>query len=194
MRYAAGMATRTREELLTVEEFLTIEFPPDMKAELDNGRIRMMAGASRAHDRVQVNLLSYLRPLLRGSGCRPSGSDMGIRAHDMSLRLPDVSVICGRDGAADDRTRAIDTPEVVIEVLSPSTARHDREVKVPEYKAMASVETIVLVNPETEHMTVWQRTGRDPEGWSEVNHTRPADLALPSRGLTIPHAEIFARD
>lgn len=188
------MASRARSELLTVEEFLGITFPPDMKAELDNGRIRMMAGASRAHDRVQINIIAFLRSILRGSGCRPSGSDMGIRTHDMSMRLPDVSIICGRDGAEDDRTRTVDTPEVVIEVLSPSTADHDRMVKVPEYKALASVETIALIDPETERMMVWQRTGRDPDGWNEVIHTRSTDLALPSRGIVVPHAEIFARD
>lgn len=188
------MATQARAELLTVEDFLGITFPPDMKAELDNGRIRMMAGTSRAHDRVQINLVAFLRPMLRGSGCRPSGSDMGIRTHDRSLRLPDVSVVCGRDGVEDDRTLTIDTPEVVIEVLSPSTADHDRAVKVPEYKALLSVETIALIDPETERMTVWQRTGRDPDGWNEVAYTRPTDLALPSRGIVIPHAEIFARD
>lgn len=188
------MATHARAELLTVEDFLTITFPPDMKAELDNGRIRMMAGASRAHDRVQINLIVALANRLRGSGCRPSGSDMGIRTHDMSMRLPDVTIICGRDGVEDDRTITIDTPEVVIEVLSPSTAGYDRLVKVPEYKALESVETIVLVDPEAELLAVWQRLSRDPDGWSEVHHTRPADLVLPSRGITIPHAEIFARD
>ena len=188
------MASRTREELLTVEEFLTIDFGPDMKAELDNGRIRMMAGASRAHDRVQTNLIAFLRPILRGSGCRPSGSDMGIRTHGSSMRLPDLSIICGRDNVKDDRALTIDNPEVVIEVLSPSTADHDRLVKLPEYKALLSVETIALIDPETEQMTVWQRIGRDPDGWSELHYTRPADLVLASRGITIPHAEIFARD
>jgi Uma2 family endonuclease len=193
MRYRSGMATQARSELLTVEDFLTITFAPDMKAELDNGRIRMMAGASRAHDRVQVNLIVALANRLRGSGCRPSASDMGIRTHDMSMRLPDVTVICGRDGVEDDRTRTIDTPEVVIEILSPSTAEHDRQVKVPEYKALPSVETIALIDPETMHMTLWHRVSRDPDGWTELHYVRPTDLELPSRGLTIPHSEIFAR-
>ena len=188
------MATSIQPRLLTVDEFLQIEFGPDMKAELDNGAVRMMAGGTRAHDRVQMNLIVELGVRLRGSGCRPSGSDMGIRSHDMSLRYPDVSITCGRDGEEDDRIRDLDNPTAVIEVLSPSTSAHDQQVKLPEYKLMASVETIVFIDPDREHMTVWQRTGRDPDSWSEVVHTRPADLELPGLGIVVPAADIFRRD
>ena len=187
------MASHVQPRLLTVEEFLQIDFGPDMKAELDNGVVRMMAGGTRAHDRVQINLITELGVSLRGTECRPSGSDMGIRVHDRSLRYPDVSVICGRDGEEDDRVRTIEDPRVIIEVLSPSTEEHDRKVKLDEYKATASVETIAYIDPEREHMSIWQRTGRDPDSWSEVVHTRPADLALPSLNLVVPHAEIFRR-
>ena len=119
---------------------------------------------------------------------------MGTRAHARSFRLPDVSVFCGRNGPEDDRERALTDPVVVIEVLSPSTAQHDRDVKVPEYRALPSVETIALIDPDTEAMTVWQRTGRDPVSWSEAHHTRPTDLALPTLGIALPHADIHARD
>ncbi len=187
------MATDMQPRLLTVEEFLQIDFGPDLKAELDNGTVRMMAGGTRAHDRISINLITELSLRLRGSDCRPSGSDMGIRTHGSSLRYPDVSVICGHDGEADDRVRDLDDPTVIIEVLSPSTAAHDRQVKLPEYKATDSVETIVFIDPDCKHMTVWQRTGRDPEGWSEIVHTTPADLRLPSLGVVVPGAEIFRR-
>lgn len=178
--------------LLTVDEFLQINFG-ELKAELDNGVVRMMAGGTRAHDRVAMNLIVELGVQLRGSPCRPSGSDMGIKPHDMSLRYPDVSVVCGRDEPADDDVRDIDNPSVVVEVLSPSTADEDRKVKLPEYKRIESIETIAYIDPDTEHMTVWQRTGRDPDSWSEVVHTRHADLHLPSLGLVVPAAQIFRR-
>lgn len=179
--------------LLTVEEFLQIDFGPDLKAELDNGVVRMMAGGTRAHDRVAMNLIIELGLQLRGSSCRPSGSDMGIRAHDMSLRYPDVSVTCGRDGEEDDDVRDVENPSVVVEVLSPSTAEQDHRIKLPEYKRIESIETIAYIDPDREHMTVWQRTGRDPDSWSEVVHTRHADLELPGLDLVVPAVEIFRR-
>ena len=188
------MATDPYQRLLTADEFLRIDWGSDVKAELDRGVVRMMAGGSRAHDRVQTNVVAFLRPALRGSGCRPSGSDMGVRTNAGSVRYPAVRVPCGPAGPADDASRAVDDPCVLVEILSPSTAALDRGVKLDEYRALASVDTILLVDPEAERVRVVQRTGRDPDGWSDVDHIRPHDVPLPALGVTIPHAEMFARD
>lgn len=185
------MATDPHQRLLTVAEFLQIDFGPDMKAELDEGVIRMMAGGTRAHARVQMNLYRYLGNALRGSGCRPFGSDMGVAARDRSMRYPDVTVDCGAPGDGPE-DRVLRDPRVVIEVLSPSTRGVDEGVKQAEYRAMPSIDTIVFVDPDAERCRVVQRTG--PEAWSDVTYTAPAAIALPSLGLTIPHDEIFARD
>ena len=185
------MATQVRYPLLTAEEFLEIDFG-EHKAELDNGVIRMMAGGTARHARVQINLIVALRQRLRGSGCTPYGSDMAIRTKDSSVRYPDVTVFCGRDGAADDEAKAFDDPRVIFEVLSAGTARTDLSVKVPEYKALPSVDTIVLIDIATERLHVFQRTSAN--GWREEGYQEPVDLPLPSLDLTIPHDEIFARD
>ena len=60
--------------LLTVDEFLELDLK-DRKAELDNGAIRMMAGALVGHNRIQGNIIGALYVALRGSGRRPFGSD-----------------------------------------------------------------------------------------------------------------------
>jgi hypothetical protein len=74
--------------LIDAEEFLDIDFDSDRKAELDGGVIRMMAGGTRAHARVQANLMRVLGNLLRGSGCRPYGSDMAIKTDAYSVQFP----------------------------------------------------------------------------------------------------------
>ncbi|AJP71340.1 Uma2 family endonuclease [Sphingomonas hengshuiensis] len=185
------MATRTEYPLLTAEEFLQIDFG-DRKAELDNGVIRMMAGGTARHAQVQTNILVALAPRLRGTGCAPYNSDMGARTRDHSVRYPDVSVYCGRGDASNDDALTFDDPRVIFEVLSAGTARTDLRVKLDEYKEMPSVDTIVFVDIASERLRVVQRTG--PKGWNEVVHDMPFDVPLPSLGLTIPHAEIFARD
>lgn len=186
------MATQRQQRLLTADEFLRIDFGSGLKAELDNGVIRMMAGGSARHDRIQINLIIALGARLRGSGCRPRGPDMAVRTHDGSIRYPDVSIYCGSP-PDEDRT-SLDDPKVLIEILSASTQAEDRGVKLQEYKALASVDTIVLADPERERLHVFQRAGHRPEAWSEVVHVEPADLDLPTLGITIPHADIFARD
>jgi Uma2 family endonuclease len=185
------MATRVEYRLLTAAEFLDIDFG-ERKAELDNGIIRMMAGARARHNRVAGNILIALGTRLRGTGCTPYNADMGTLTHDSSVRYPDVSVFCGRDGPADDQATVFSDPRVLFEVLSNGTARTDLLTKLDEYKRLPSVDTIVFVDTGPERVRIVQRTG--PTGWSDVTHTEPVTVPLPALNLTIPHAEIFARD
>ena len=185
----ASLLALSDPRFLTAEEFYQIDFGPDLKAELDNGVIRMMAGGSRDHSRVQSNILAYLHPKLRGSGCRPYGSDMSVRAHDLSVRYPDVTVDCGSPSDTGRDTR-LSAPRVIFEVLSPSTREIDLRVKREEYRLLPTIDTIVFVDPDAETSSVHQRTDA---GWAETLFTHD-DVDLVSLGLTIPHAEIFARD
>lgn len=184
------MATEPEYPLLTAREFLEIDFG-ELKAELDNGVIRMMAGGTARHARVQLNIQLALASRLRGTGCTPYGSDMATRTHDISIRYPDVTVFCGHDKNGDDDAKAFDDPRVIFEVLSAGTARTDLRVKLSEYRALASVETIVFVDIATEKLRVVQRTG--PHSWSEVENSQEA-IPLPSFGFELPYDEIFARD
>ena len=186
------MATNAKR-LLTVEEFLQLEFSGDecCRIELDNGTIRMMAGGSAAHARVQTNILVALFERLKGSGCRPYSSDMGVRTHDLSLRYSDVSVFCGREGPENDKLQQFDDPKMVVEVLSPSTRRDDERVKLREYQAMASLDTILLIDPEAE--TIRQLTRGPARGWQDVEIDELADIEIDALGISLTWAEIFAR-
>jgi len=184
------MATHVHYPLLTADEFLEIDFG-EHKAELDNGVIRMMAGGTARHARVQLNIQLALASRLRGTGCTPYGSDMATRTHGQSIRYPDVTVFCGRDTDSDDDAKAFDDPRVIFEVLSAGTARTDLRVKLEEYRALASVDTVVFVDIATETLRVVQRTG--PNNWSD-NQSEGGALPLPAFGFDLPHEEIFARD
>lgn len=186
----ASLPALHEPRLLTVEEFLRIEFPEGVKAELDRGLIRLMGGGSTGHARVQMNLYGFLRTALRGSGCRPYGSDAAIESADLSLRYPDLTIACGPQNDADGK--ALVEPKVVMEVLSPGTRAHDETVKLAEYLALPTIETVVLIDPLIERVRILQRRG--PEEWNDRRCSEPADVTLPSLGITIPHAEIFARD
>jgi len=186
------MATDPYYQKITVEEFLAMDFG-DKKVELDDGMIVAMTGGSGAHNRVQANLMRFLGAALRGSGCRPYGSDQGLRTIESSTRYPDVAVYCGDMGSEGrDRKQIFDDPTVIVEVLSPSTYRRDEGVKLNEYEQIASVDTIVFVDPEAETIRVVQRLG--PTSWRNELFPQAVDVPLPSLAVTIPKDEIFARD
>lgn len=186
----ASLASLTYPRLLTAEEFIQIDFGRDLKAELDDGVIRMMAGGTRDHARVRANLTASLRSALRGSGCRPYGSDMAVRTRDRSVRYPDLTIDCGAPGD-EPGDLTLSDPRVIVEVLSPATRNNDLKVKLVEYRAMASVDAIVFVDVDAEALAVHQRVDGD---WTDALFSNAIDVTLPSLGITIARDEIFARD
>jgi Uma2 family endonuclease len=176
---------------MTVEEFL--DLPIEGRAELEDGVLYMMGGGSPLHAAVTANIIVALGTKLRGSGCRPMSPDMVVRTGPASLRMPDVSVYCRADWTElNAQTRLLGDPKVVFEVLSPSTSKYDQEVKLNEYRGLAGLEALVFVDPESERVRVVERTG--PEAWSDRWLGQDADVALSSLGISLSHADIFARD
>ncbi len=187
-----GVALDPAYRRVSVEEFLEMDFR-GAKAELDDGLIYMMTGSSEMHARVAGNISAFLRQKLRGSGCRPYGSDFATRTADRTIRFPDVTVYCNDPSApGNERKQLLGDPQVVVEILSPSTSSYDQKIKLQEYRELAGVQEIVLVDPQTERVRLVRRTG--VAGWIDDWLDAGADLILASLDLTIPHGEIFARD
>lgn len=177
---------------VSVEEFLEMDFG-HAKAELEDGVIFMMAGGDEEHSRIAANILMYLGAKLRGSGCRPYGSDMATRTDRRTIRYPDVSVFCNTPSAPENaRKRLLGDPTSVFEVLSPSTRGHDQRVKLPEYCDLPGVREVVLVDPRAEGVRLVRRDDRGEwhDRWLEAGE----DIFLPSLAVTLPHHEVFARD
>jgi Uma2 family endonuclease len=160
------MATRVVESMfrrITVAEFLEMDLG-EGKFELDDGAIVAMAGGSPRHAEIATNVIAFLRQKLRGSGCKPFGSDMPTRTGDASIRYPDVSIYCGLDTAPiDDSRKFLGDPKVVFEVLSASTRMFDDRIKTPEYRGLPGVDAVVLIDGDNERIRLIERTGT--EGW-----------------------------
>ncbi|MGY2733003.1 Uma2 family endonuclease [Sphingomonas sp. UYP23] len=177
---------------ISVEEFLEMDFG-GAKAELEDGLIYMMAGGSEQHARIAANILMPLGPRLRGTGCRPYGSDLAAQTDDRTVRLPDVSVYCNNPAAPENaHKKLLGDPQVVFEVLSPSSFAYDQKVKLAEYCALAGTREVILVDPAEERIHVVQRTPAG--GWTADWLGPDEDVTIASLNLTIPRSEIFARD
>lgn len=200
------MATRTSHQPITAEEFLQIRFPEGARAELVNGEIRWlrgpgdaraMVGGSLEHSRVKTNILSWLRAHLRGGPCRAWDADAAVQTNPWTIRYPDATIDCGGDSGLDRSLKAhrLTDPRVVFEVLSPGTRDDDERDKLDEYRAVSTIRMVVLVDPATQRLFIAER-GPVPVGWQGAWRDEPTDLDLRPAGIpvTLPHAEIFARD
>jgi len=177
-----------KPEPMGVEAFLAWAETQAERYELVGGvPVRMMAGARQVHDDIVVNLLTLLRTLLRGSGCRPFTGDGSVETVPGQIRRPDVGVDCGpRDP---DALKAAE-PRLVAEVLSPTTRDFDAFAKLAEYKTILSLAHILLIEPNAPEIRSWVRG--DDGAWIEARVTGlDTTLDLQALGLRLPLAEIY---
>jgi Uma2 family endonuclease len=85
--------------LFTVEEYLELEQSSDIRHEYFGGEVFAMAGGSKEHNIITLNIASGLRSHLRGSSCNVFMSDMKVRINLASenkniFYYPDVTVTC----------------------------------------------------------------------------------------------------
>jgi Uma2 family endonuclease len=149
--------------------------------------LKMMTGASQAHDRAQVNIICLLGNQLRGGPCRPTTDGLAVRIPAGNLRRPDVTIDCGQ---AARRDMAVRDPRVVIEVLSPSTMSFDRFKKVVEYQTVGTITHILLVDTEVPRIDVLARAGN--ETWTSVRcEGLDAKIDLPTIKASLDLDEVF---
>jgi Uma2 family endonuclease len=177
---------------MTQEEFFAWQENQEKLYELVDGLpvlpLKMMTGASQAHDRVTVNIIAALHRQLRGGPCRPTTDDLAVRIPTGNVRRPDITVECGGQGGRGEL--AVRDPRVVIEVLSPTTMNFDRIRKLPEYQTVPAVAHILLVDTETPRVDLWSR---QPDGrWAQEKHNGlEAEVAQPAIETSLTLADIF---
>lgn len=126
--------------------------------ELIDGDVYLMSPApSRVHQRISGNLYLQLATYLKGKTCEVYAAPFDVRlnadAGDDTVVQPDLAVFCD-PGKLDDRG-AKGAPDLVVEILSPSSVRHDQLVKFNKYRAVG-VREYWIVNPEARNVLVFQ--------------------------------------
>nr|MBA3694906.1 Uma2 family endonuclease [Acidobacteriota bacterium] len=125
-----GLAKLKVERLSTPEDYLTFEREADTRHEFLDGEIYAMAGESLLHSRICMNLAREVGNSLKGKRCEPLSPNMKVRTSSASLfAYPDLTIVCGEPLFHDRKKDVLTNPQVIFEVLSPSTAEYDRTTK-----------------------------------------------------------------
>jgi Uma2 family endonuclease len=160
---------RARPHPWTVEGFLAFEAEEPERYEFVDGIVRMMTGGSAAHSAIKTNLTNALNTALRDGPCRAYVDDLKV-VTAAAVMYPDVVVTCRPLAPDDDR---VPDPTVVVEVLSPTTERHDRIAKWREYQRIGSLQHFVLVEQAERRVEVYSRT---ETGWALASIEPPEDM------------------
>ena len=176
---------------MSVDAFLAWQADQTERHELVGGEPVAMAGAQLRHDRVTGNAFAEVRRQIRsGSGlCDVFTADIGIRTPVGNLRRPDVSVLCP---PFDETATSADSPRLIVEVLSESTERVDRLIKLDEYKSIETLDYIVIVDPTRVDAGFWFRDA--VRTWRTTTfHDATAIIEMRSLDIAIPLAALYER-
>lgn len=174
---------------LTAAEFLAWDAHEPLRHEYFRGEVFLMAGGEDRNATVQGNIYMALRHHLRGSPCRTYLSDvkLHIAAAD-GYFYPDVMVTCSAADAADRLIKR--EPTLVIEVLSPSTAAHDRGDTFAAYRLAPSLQEYALIDIDRRCCDVFCK--RDDGLWVLHPFGPSQGLALSSVALEITPELLWA--
>lgn len=173
----------------TEEEYLAREARSASKNEFFDGEIYALAGARSGHNVVATNTLIALGGLLRGRPCRAFNSDQRIHVAATGLyTYADGGVACDRWQLHGKDGMSLLNPGLLFEVLSPTTADYDRGEKLEHYRAIPSLQEILLIaQPER---LVEHHHRLDAERWVVSRH-RASAVELPSLGGTLLLDELY---
>jgi Uma2 family endonuclease len=176
---------RARPHPWTVGDFLAFEAEEPERYEFIDGIVRMMTGGSAAHSAIKTNATNALNAALRKGPCRAYADDLKV-VTATAVMYPDVVVTCRPLAPDDDR---VPEPTVVVEVLSPTTERHDRIAKWREYQRIGSLQHFVLIEQAERRVEVYSRTAT---GWALASIEPPDDaIALHAVAATLSLEAVY---
>lgn len=131
------------------------------RIELIDGYPIMQASPTRAHQRASASLITQLTNYLEGKKCEAYHAPFTVRPFERdgdypenvdTVVEPDITVVC--DPSKLDDTGCKGAPDLVMEILSPSTSRHDKFVKFNLYQH-AGIREYWIVDPTDKSVQVF---------------------------------------
>jgi Uma2 family endonuclease len=183
------MVAHPEPTMLSVEDYLAFEEASQVRHEYRHGHVHAMSGGTIAHDLIANDVRAALAAHLATGPCMVLGPDVRLRVSPTVYDYPDAMVTCQED--LELTAIEIETPRLVVEVLSESTERMDRGDKFADYQTIAALEEYVLVNSQQRSVERFRRA----EGglWIYQRYDPDASITLESVGLSIPLAAIYRR-
>ena len=158
-----------------------------MREELIGGEVFLMAPASTNHVLVSGNVYSIFGNYLKGKKCVPFMDGVKVFLTEQDHFVPDMLVVCDREKI--NPVGVFGAPDLVVEILSPSTMRNDKTRKKEVY-AKCGVLEYWIISPGDK--AVEQYLLRDGDLVLNSIYVLPPDW-MPARMTEKERAEVVTR-
>jgi len=156
-------------EYVSYDEFLRREETSEDRHEWVDGVVYAMTRGSPEHGRLTSRIIGKVLIPLLSEGCETFSSDTPIFIEAAQHHTyADASLVCGSlvTRTVYDKNRknigeAIVNPTVIVEILSPTTERYDRDGKFEAYQQITSLAEYVLVSQTERCIEVRTRDGQE---------------------------------
>lgn len=173
---------------MTLAEFLCWDDGTDTHYELIGGFPVAMAPPAAAHRMLTVRLVSRIDASLAARRPCNAQTDAGVIRTDRGDAYFEADIVasCERHHVGQ---QALTEPFLIVEILSPSTERHDRRVKLPVYRQIDSVREILLMDSDGIYAELHRRAG--PQWVIDILRGGEAILNLASVPIEIRLADLY---
>ena len=193
MRGELNMPLPKQETRYTYKQYL--EWPEEERWELIEGVPCMQAAPSWQHQAISRELIIKFGNYLKGNRCKVFSSPFDLiltneedEINSKNVFQPDLLVVC--DPSKLKGTGYVGTPDLIVEIVSPSTARSDKFYKFNMYEKFG-VKEYWIIEPDIKLISVFTlsdngRYGR-PEIYSEIDKVNVKVL----KDLEIDLSDVF---
>ncbi|PQV63876.1 Endonuclease, Uma2 family (restriction endonuclease fold) [Abditibacterium utsteinense] len=202
------MSAQCKTDFISQDEYHEILLSGDIKYEWFDGQMwpkefpdgvptgapTAMAGTQPNHSRIKHNIERHLGNQLENGPCEVMSGDQKIRIEASDLNaFPDVVALC--EDARFETVRGLETllnPIVLVEILSPSTARFDLTDKWAHYQLIPSLRDYLVIF--CDQMRVHHYVRQNDNSWNERVFVRP-DEAIQLSGIAaqLTPSDIYKR-
>ena len=174
---------------MTLDEFLRWDDGTETRYELIGGFPVAMAPPAAAHRMLAARLVSRLDLALeKRRPCNAQGDAGVVRPERIDTYFEaDIAATCERHEFGQ---QALKEPFLIVEILSPSTERHDRRLKLPAYRQIETVQEILLIASDDIYAEVHRRAV-GAQWITEILRGGEAVLSLASIPIEIRLSDLY---
>ncbi len=132
-----------------------LTYQEEPREELLNGKIYMMSSPTINHSQIASNIYYAFRSYLKGKTCRAFNDGVDVYLTENDRVIPDAMIVCNKNNIKLDGIHG--APDLVVEVLSPGTAKNDKGYKKDLYEK-SGVKEYWIIDPVPRSIEVYLLT------------------------------------
>jgi Uma2 family endonuclease len=182
-----------RNDRISLEDYFEIREKSEELLEYIDGYVYMSPSPSTKHQRISGKLFNTFANYLEGDSCEVFHAPFDIELKkesitDTKIVIPDLSILCDKNGFTD--ARYVGVPDLIVEILSPSNQSHDLVTKLNLYMTYG-VKEYWIVNPMLNSVTVYALNEEEMNVQHDVKTEIGSITSKILPGLSMNLKEIF---